>query len=154
MISALRKAANKHNALAVKPKERAMGSVSVVILRDGTYNDEHGKATPRKVGDTHDTEHGYAEIIVASGSASFDVAPDVVVPPVEEGPVEPAETLFTDVRGVSKAVNAALLAAGATWEKIREMPVSSLTKVPGLGPKTAALLKAQAEVEHDKARTQ
>ena len=131
-----------------------MSGVKVLIERKGIYNNVHGKATPREVGDTLVTEHGYAEIIVASDSASFDVAPAVAAPPVEEEPVETGGTLFTDVKGVTKAVNARLLAAEATWAKIREMPVSSLTKVPGLGAKTAALLKAQAEVEHDKARTQ
>lgn len=123
-----------------------MSSVDVLILKANKYNDENGRAAWYDAGDILTTEHGYADIIVAHGSASFDL-PGAATAPVEEEIPEPVEALFTDVTGVTKRVNEGLLAAGATWEKINEMDVMSLTKVAGLGPKTAAKLKAQAEVE-------
>lgn len=123
-----------------------MSTVNVLIERENKYLNQFGKAALYKVGDTLTTSHTYAERIVASGSATFGVAPDVAAPDEDDTP-EPTETLFTDVKGVTEAINARLLAADATWASIVDLPVSSLTKVPGLGPKTAALLKAQAQIE-------
>ncbi len=149
--SALSKAVEKHNTLTAREKEHQSMGTTILILKDSRYNDQYGRAQERKDGDLHVTEGKYADILVRAGNATYDL-PDLPEP-VEEEPVEAAETLFTDVKGVNDDINTALLAVGYTWATLADAKVADLTPIGGLGARTAVKLidRAKDEVEHDKA---
>lgn len=129
-------------------------SAVMLILEPGIYGDEYGRAKTCKAGDLHTTTQQYGDVVVATGKATWDIEPELLVPdPVE--PDKPKVAVFTDVKGVNDDINTALLAVGYTWETLAGAKVADLTPISGLGAKTATKLidRAKAEVEDEPAST-
>ena len=145
MKSSLRKAVEHQNSLV--SKEIKMSATTLVILKEGTYNNDAGRRGKYKPGALLITTAQYAAILVGNDCASYDVPEKALAALVAEEAKEPEIVPFSVVPNVTKDVEAALVAMGADWATINSMDVTKLTKVQGLGPKIAAKLKAQAEKE-------
>ena len=124
-----------------------MSATTLIVLKEGTYNNADGRRGEYEVGKLLITTAQYAAVLVGNDCASYDVPEKDLAALVVEEAKEPEIVPFSVVTGVTEDIEAALVAMGATWTILNAMDVKKLTKVQGLGPKTAAKLKARAEKE-------
>lgn len=123
-----------------------MGTKVVILVSGKKYLNQFGRAVECKKGEILVTTAKYGADLVDNDLASFDLPASAIAPASEQAAPAGARP-FTDVDGVTDNIAASLMATGATWATINEISAKSLQKVPGIGPKLAERLKAQAALE-------